>query len=159
MKRIPITPLAVALAAGALLAGCSQPEPDAPNAGAAIGARTGEVLCRPTPNGRDVTACYLTLSSAVDDRLVSVSSPDAATAEIHEMKTEDGVMKMRELEDGLPLPAGQTVRLQPGGDHIMLFGLDRPLAPGDTVSLTLTFEKAEPLGVRATVAQPTAAGH
>lgn len=142
-----------------LLAAACSPEPSAPAEGPAIGAGAAEVLCRPTPNGRDVTACYLTLTSSIDDRLVAVSSPDAAKGELHEMTTEDGIMRMRELPNGLALPAGQAVRLQPGGDHIMLMGLTRPLAAGDTVSLTLTFEHAEPQGVRATVAQPTAAGH
>lgn len=142
-----------------LLAAACAPEAPANPEGPVIGASAAEVLCRPTPNGRDVTACYLTLTSSIDDRLVAVSSPDAAKGELHEMTTEDGIMRMRELPDGLALPAGQAVRLQPGGDHIMLMGLTRPLAAGDTVSLTLTFEHAEPQGVRATVAQPTAAGH
>lgn len=162
VRRQPCEPLMKRLlipAALAALAACSQPASDTPSEGPVIGARPGEVLCRPTPNGRDVTGCYLTLASAVDDRLVAVSSPEAARGEIHEMKTEDGVMRMRELTDGLPLPAGETVHLRPGGDHLMLFGLTRPLVAGDTISLTLTFEKAPPLGVRAQVAQPTAAGH
>ncbi|HEY1225017.1 MAG TPA: copper chaperone PCu(A)C [Brevundimonas sp.] len=115
-----------------------------------------DALCRPTPNGRDVTGCYLTLTSSTNDRLVSVSSPAAATAQIHEMKTEGGVMQMGEMKDGLPLPAGEAVALKPGGNHIMLMGVTAPLKAGDTVSLTLTFEHAAPYGVRAVVGQPGA---
>lgn len=133
------------------LAACSQPAP-APQ-GPAVVAVT-DALCRPTPNGRDTTACYAVLTASTDDRLVSVASPIAGKGEVHEMKTENEVMSMAELKDGLPLPAGQAVTLAPGGTHIMLFELATPLAVGDTMSLTLTFEHAEPLGVRATVGQP-----
>ena len=153
MKRFLLVPALLGLAA------CSPDAPETRAEGAAVAARSGEVLCRPTPVGRDITGCYLTLTSAADDRLVGVSSPEAARGEIHEMKTEDGVMRMRELTDGLPLAAGQAVHLRPGGDHIMLFGLTRPLVAGDTIDLTLTFEKAPPMTVRAQADQPTAAGH
>ncbi|WGM47077.1 hypothetical protein KOAAANKH_01951 [Brevundimonas sp. NIBR10] len=116
-----------------------------------------DILCRPTLNGRDVTGCYLTLTAERDDRLVSVSSPAAGTAQIHEMKVEDGMMKMTELKDGLPLPAGQPVSLAPGGNHIMLMALTQPLSVGDQVSLTLSFEHAQQIGVRAIVSQPAVA--
>lgn len=118
-------------------------------------------LCRPTPNGRDVTGCYLTLTASTNDRLVSVATPAAATAQVHEMKTEGGVMMMAELKEGLPLPAGEAVTLKPGGNHLMLMGVTAPLKAGDTVSLTLTFEHAQPLGVQAVVGQPAPAaqGH
>ncbi|NBB52257.1 copper chaperone PCu(A)C [Rhizobium sp. CRIBSB] len=120
-----------------------------------------QAVCRPTPNGRDITGCYLTLTSSRDDRLISVASPAAATAQVHEMKTEDGIMKMAELKAGLALPAGEAVTLKPGGNHIMLMGVTQPLKAGDTVSLTLTFDHAAAYGVRAIVGQPAAAptGH
>lgn len=151
MKRILIL-----AAASAALAACSaQPETSA----LAVVEAT-DALCRPTPNGRDVTGCYVTLTASQADRLVSVASPSAGVAEIHEMKTEGGIMQMAELPDGLALPAGEAVSLKPGGNHIMLMQVKTPLAAGDTVSLTLTFEKAAPLGVRAAVGQPApAAGH
>lgn len=57
------------------------------------------------------------------------------------------VMQMRERPEGLPLPAGETVRLQAGGLHLMLVGLRRPLAAGDVVPLTLTFERAGEVGL------------
>lgn len=148
------------LPALAVVCACSpRGETAAADSALASGVQPAGIVCRPTPNGRDVTGCYLTLTSAMDDRLVSIASPEAERGEIHEMKTEGGVMRMRELPDGLPLPAGQTVPLRPGGDHIMLFGLKRPLVAGDAIRLTLTFEKAPPLEVRAHVAQPTAGGH
>jgi copper(I)-binding protein len=97
------------------------------------------------------------LTASRDDRLIAVSSPVAGEGQIHEMKVADGMMSMAELEDGLVLPAGEAVALQPGGNHIMLMALKQPLAEGEQVSLTLTFEHAQPVGVRATVGQPPAA--
>jgi len=64
---------------------------------------------------------------------------------------EDGVMRMRRLEGGVPLPAGETVKLEPGGKHIMLIGLKDRLEDGETVSMTLTFENAGQLDVQASV--------
>ena len=150
MKRILIL-----TALSAVLAACSA-QPETPKLAVV---EVADALCRPTPNGRDTTACYATLTASTDDRLVSVASPIAGTGEVHEMKTENGVMSMAELKDGLPLPAGEAVALAPGGTHIMLFQLATPLAVGDTVSLTLTFEHAEPLGVRAVVGQPVSTAH
>jgi len=113
-----------------------------------------DAVCRPTPNGRDVTGCYMTLTATTDDRLLSVSTAAAARAEVHEMSTGGGVMTMRELTAGLPLPAGQETALQPGGNHIMLMQVTAPLAEGDTVELALTFEDAETITVSARVGNP-----
>lgn len=123
-----------------------------------IAVATSGALCRPTPKGRDATGCYLTLTATRNDRLVSVSSPVAGEGQIHEMKVADGMMSMAELENGLPLPAGEAVALQPGGNHIMLIGLKQPLVAGEQVSLILTFEHAPAMGIRARVGQPPAAG-
>lgn len=76
------------------------------------------------------------------DRLVSASSPVAGVAQLHEMKMEGDVMKMGELPDGIAIPAGETVTLEPGGLHIMLMDLKAPLVEGEEVPVTLTFEKA-----------------
>lgn len=95
--------------------------------------------CRPTPNGRNITACYVTLTSPVGDRVVSVISPRAAQSQLHSVSTEGGVMSMTEMADGLELPAGQAVALAPGGDHIMLLGVTVPLAEGDLVPVAITF--------------------
>lgn len=126
------------------------------NAGVAPSVEVTDAVCRPTPNGRDLTGCYMTLTAATDDRLVSVSTPAAAIAEIHEMSTEGGIMTMGEMAGGLPLPAGQAVSLQPGGNHLMLIQVITPLADGDTVDLTLTFDQAEPVIVTARIGNPTA---
>lgn len=142
-------------ALSAVLTACSV-QPETPKLAVV---EVADALCRPTPNGRDTTACYAVLTASTDDRLVSVASPVAGKGEVHEMKTENDIMTMVELKDGVPLPAGQAVTLAPGGTHIMLFQLATPLAVGDTVSLTLTFEHAEPLGVRATVGQPVSSAH
>ena len=142
-------PILILAAVSAALAACTV-QPEAPSFAVV---EATDALCRPTPNGRDVTACYVTLTASQADRLVSVSTT-LADAEVHEMKTEGGIMQMGPLIGGLPLPAGEAVSLAPGGNHIMLTGVKTPLAAGDTVALTLTFDKAAPLGTRATVGQP-----
>ena len=76
------------------------------------------------------------------DRLVAARSPVAQTSQIHEMKMEGNVMRMRELDKGLEIPAGGTVTLAPGGIHVMLMGLKAPLQQGTRVPVTLVFEKA-----------------
>ena len=98
------------------------------------------------------------------DRLVSATSAVAGDTQIHEMAMEGEVMKMRELPDGLEIPAGETVVLAPGGFHIMFMGLKQPFVEGETVAVTLTFEKAGSvevlLPVEAAAADaPTAMGH
>lgn len=138
------------------LTACGQPaEKPAETSVAAPGTVTvADAWCRPTPNGAKVGGCYATLTAGSDDRLVSVSTAMAQSAQVHEMKTENGVMSMGHLPDGLPLPAGQKVELKPGGTHIMLMGLRDPLVDGGIASFTLTFEKAPPIGVHAAVKQP-----
>jgi hypothetical protein len=76
------------------------------------------------------------------DRLVSASSSVAKDTQIHSMAMEGDVMKMRELPDGLEIPAGETVVLSPGGFHLMFMGLNQAFVEGETVTVTLTFEKA-----------------
>lgn len=107
--------------------------------------------CRPTPNGMDMTACYITLTSTTGDRLTSVISPRAAQSTLHAVSTEGGVMSMTEMADGLELPAGQAVALAPGGDHIMLTSVTVPLAEGDLVPLALTFESGAQIALEAPV--------
>ncbi|WP_246184794.1 copper chaperone PCu(A)C [Paracoccus aestuariivivens] len=99
---------------------------------------------RATPPGAPVGGGFLTVANggSADDRLVSASSPAAEKVEIHEMAMEGDVMKMRQLPDGLPIPAGTSVDLKPGGFHLMLMGLKQPLIEGESVPLTLEFEKA-----------------
>ncbi|WP_424929914.1 copper chaperone PCu(A)C [Amaricoccus tamworthensis] len=84
----------------------------------------------------------ITNTGTEDDTLIAATSPVSGITEIHEMKMDGDVMKMRELENGLTIPAGETVELKPGGFHIMFMDLNTPLEEGETVNVTLTFEKA-----------------
>jgi copper(I)-binding protein len=104
-------------------------------------------------SARTIGVVYLTLKNdgSVDERLISASSDVAMTAELHAVNMVDGVMQMRQAVDGIELPAGETVRFEPGGLHIMLIGLTRALEPGDEFSVSLTFEHAAELTVRAEV--------
>lgn len=99
---------------------------------------------RATPGGARVAGGYvrITNTGTEPDRLVSGTSSAAERVEIHEMATVNGMMTMRPLASGLVIAPGQTVELKPGGLHIMLMGLTRPLVQGQSYKLTLTFEKA-----------------
>ena len=88
------------------------------------------------------TGAFMQLSSAKPVRLVAVSSPVAGIAEVHEMKMDGGVMKMRAVE-ALDVAAGQPVELKPGGFHVMLMELKSPIKDGDSVPLSLVFEGAD----------------
>lgn len=105
---------------------------------------------RATPNGAKVAAGYLTLvnDGKEPDRLLGGSVPFAGRVEVHEMATSGGVMKMRAIEGGLAVPAGGTVVLKPGGNHLMFQDLSAPLKEGETVAGTLLFEKAGSVPVR-----------
>ena len=92
-------------------------------------------------------------SGTEGDRLVSASSDVAAKVEIHEMAVTDGVMKMRKMETGIEIPAGETVTLKPGGLHIMFMGLNQSFEEGTTVPVVLTFEKAGDVAIDLDVAK------
>jgi len=113
---------------------------------------------RATAPGQTVGGGYVTLTSPSDDRVVGGSSPIAAKVEVHNMSMDGGVMRMRGLSDGLPLPAGQAVALAPGGRHVMLVGLKQPLVAGQTVPVQLRFQNAPPLNLMLKVAPIGAAG-
>ena len=93
---------------------------------------------RGTVAGQMATGAFMKLTSSTDVTLVGAASPAAKIVEVHEMKQEGGMMKMNAV-DRLPLPAGKSVELKPGGYHVMLMDLARPLKEGDVVPLTLTF--------------------
>jgi copper(I)-binding protein len=98
---------------------------------------------RATPKGAAVGAGYLTIhnNSATPERLTG-GTADFANVEVHEMSLDGNVMKMRELKDGLAIPAHGTVTLAPSGTHLMFTGLKQPLATGEAVKATLNFEHA-----------------
>jgi len=95
---------------------------------------------RATVPGQKVGAVYLEIRSESPAKLVGVSSPVAASAEIHSMSNDGGVMKMRQLKQ-LDLPSGQTVRLAPNGNHIMLLDIKQPLLSGARVPFVLAVEQ------------------
>lgn len=108
--------------------------------------------------GAKVGGGFLTIKNggSADDRLVAVESPVAGRVEIHEMAMENDVMKMRKLDDGVVIPAGETVELKAGGLHLMFMQVSKPFAEGEMVPVTLVFEKAGK--VDAKLAVGTAAG-
>jgi copper(I)-binding protein len=99
---------------------------------------------RATPSGAKVAGGYLTVENkgAAADRLLGGSGDVAGRVEIHEMAMDNGVMKMRPLDKGLDIAPGKTVKLAPGGYHLMLMDLKGQLKQGDKVPVTLQFEKA-----------------
>ncbi len=103
---------------------------------------------RATPKGAEVGAGYFVVhnNGAAPDTLTG-GSADFATVEIHEMKTEGGVMKMAEITNGLDSPAHGTIRLAPGGYHVMFTHLTKPMTKGEKVQATLTFAHAGPVTV------------
>lgn len=116
---------------------------------------------RATPPAAPVAGGFFTVTNAgaADDTLIGALSDIAGRMEVHEMSMDNGVMKMRELAAGLPIPAGQTVELKPGGYHIMFMDLKGPLVEGETVGVTLVFEKAGEVTVQMPVQARGAMGH
>jgi copper(I)-binding protein len=99
---------------------------------------------RATPKGSPVAGGYLTIrnTGATADRLTGGSSDVAKDVQVHEMSMDGGVMKMRQLVNGLEIPPGGSVDLKPGGYHLMLLSLSKQLNKGETLPITLTFERA-----------------
>jgi copper(I)-binding protein len=112
-----------------------------------------EPWVRATVAAQKATGAFMTLTSAQPAKLVGVSSPAAGAVEVHEMKMENDMMKMRQMQ-ALELPAGQTVKLAPGGYHLMLLDLKQPLKDGDKVPLTLEIEDAKKVRSKITVEAP-----
>ena len=97
---------------------------------------------RATVQGQKGTGAFMSLTAKDGAQLIGVSSPVAGVAEVHEMKMEGDVMKMRAVPS-LDLPAGKKVELKPGGYHVMLMDLKAPLAKDSTVPVTLLFKDAK----------------
>jgi len=119
---------------------------------------------RQTAPGQANSGGFMTVSNTGKqaDRLIGGSSPASARVEIHTMSMAGGVMRMRPLPNGLPIPAGGKLELKPGSHHIMLIGLKKPLKLGTMVPLTLRFEKAGTVTVQLKVeaiTYGTGAGH
>ncbi len=99
----------------------------------------------------------ITNTGKTADRLIAVKSQTSGKVEIHEMKMDGNVMRMRELEKGLEIPPGGSVELKPGGYHIMFMGLKAPFEKDTRVPATLVFEKAGSIDVELSVV-PLGAG-
>lgn len=101
-------------------------------------------FARASRPGAPTGAIFMSIQNAgtIADRLVAANSPAAAVVQIHTHIEESGIMKMREVVAGIPVPAGGTHTLSRGGDHVMLMGVTQELVDGGTVSLTLVFEVA-----------------
>lgn len=106
--------------------------------------------------GQKGTGAFMTLTAPQGARLVAASSPAAGVTEVHEMKLDGDVMRMRAVPV-LELPAGKPVELKPGGYHVMLLDLKAPLAKDSTVPLTLTFKDAKGTESRLELTVPVAA--
>ncbi|AUH53709.1 hypothetical protein CXB49_19765 [Chromobacterium sp. ATCC 53434] len=104
----------------------------------------GHPWSRAMPIASPTGGVYLSLENQGKgaDRLVSASTPRAASAELHTHVNDNGVMRMRKVEGGVEIAPGQTVKFAPGSYHVMLVGLKQPLKAGDRFPLTLNFEKA-----------------
>ncbi|MFN7963837.1 MAG: copper chaperone PCu(A)C [Thermoanaerobaculia bacterium] len=123
------------------------------------GITAADAWVRESIPGQDVSAAYFTLTSDDHeaDALLAVSCSCAKTAELHRMVTVDEQMRMEKVER-IPIPAGAQVKLEPGGYHVMLFGLAKPLSAGQRVELVLQFETGKRT-VQATVRAPEANAH
>jgi copper(I)-binding protein len=135
-----------------LAAGCA-PLPAATTPAAGPGMTVDAAFARPSPSEGGAGGAFMTITnnSAAPDRLVSASSPAAKMVEIHETIDDNGVMKMRPVAGGFEIPAGGRLELKPGGKHVMLMGLTAPLTEGGEVVITLKFEKAGDVVVKAPV--------
>ncbi|MDQ8032572.1 MAG: copper chaperone PCu(A)C [Bordetella sp.] len=128
MKFITLT-LGAALLAAASLPAAAQLSVD-------------DAWIRATVPGQKSTGAFMTLRAQADTRLVGAQSEVARSTEVHEMRMDGDVMRMRQVE-AVPVPAGQAVELKPGGYHIMLMDVHRQMKTGEVVPLTLITESAD----------------
>ena len=116
-----------------------------------VQAQTVEVKnawARATVQGQKATGAFMQITAPAASTLIGVSTPVAGVAEVHEMKMDGDVMRMRPLPKGLELPAGKAVQLKPGGYHLMLMDLKLPLQKDTTIPITLTLRDSK--GVQST---------
>ncbi len=145
--------------------GAKPASPSAPTASGPV--RVDGAWIRASVAGQSGTGAFMRLTASEPLRLVGVASPAADVAEVHEMRMDGDVMRMRAVPGGLDLPAGQAVDLRPGGYHLMLMALKAPLQAGTQVPLTLVLRDARgqlrrqeiqvPVSLRAPAGAPAAA--
>jgi copper(I)-binding protein len=169
IKQLLVTSIARAIAGAVLLSMLSLASARAEDvkAGDLV---ISQAWSRATPNGAKIAGGYLTIDNkgAVPDRLIGGSGDIAGKVEVHEMTMNNGVMTMRPLDKGLAIEPGKTVKLAPGGYHLMMFDLKGPLKQGEKVPVTLEFEKAgkvnlsldvQGLGAQAPAGMDQSGGH
>jgi copper(I)-binding protein len=125
------------------LAACGQPAPP----------EVAHAWARDTVGGTDNAAVFMTITSSTGDRLVAASTPVAERTDLMTMTGGSGAMEMKYL-DGMAIPAGKPVTLDPTGWHVWLSGLEHPLAAGETFPLSLKFEKGGERRVTVSVIAP-----
>lgn len=115
---------------------------------------------RETAAGQAVGGGFLTITNqgAAEDRLISGSSPVAAEVQLHNMTVDNGVMRMRQVEGGIAVPAKGSLQLKPGSYHIMFMGLKRQLRQGERFPVTLRFQRAGTVTVQFAVQPVTSTG-
>jgi copper(I)-binding protein len=111
---------------------------------------------RTTVPGQKGTGAFMTITAKEGSKLVGGSSPIAGLMEIHEMKMEGDIMRMRAIQGGLDLPAGKAIELKPGGYHVMLMDLKAALPKDTTVPITLVFKDAKGLESKVELMVPVA---
>ncbi len=112
---------------------------------------------RTSVQGQKATGAFMKLTAKDGANLVAASSPVAGVTEVHEMKMEGDIMKMKAVAGGVVLPAGKTVELKPGGYHLMLMDLKAALPKDSTIPLTLVFKDAKGVESRLELKVPVAA--
>ena len=149
MKISTLTRTAVAAALALTLAACGSTSSTGAVDTTAPGVTAAEAWVKAVDSG--MTAAFLTLTNSTDKdlTLVKASTPAAGMVELHEMAMKDGQMVMQPKAGGIPVKAGSSAVLEPGGDHIMLMQLAGPVKVGDDVELTLTFDDGTTLEVTA----------
>lgn len=160
MRRLTAVILAAGFALPAFAHETGAPHVHPHSAAALAGDVTvAEAWARPSLVPGGASAAYFTVSTdGAADRLIAVSSPVAARVELHSHTVDEaGVARMRPVA-AVAVEPGSPTALVPGGLHVMLMGLDRPLSEGETVPLTLVFERAGELTVEAPVRGPGASG-
>lgn len=135
-----------------LLAGCSQAEPIEVSD---IWVKSSEMS---TQGGMTAVYGTLTNNSGSDITLVGGMTSVAGVVEVHEMAMVGGEMKMQQIEGGLIIPAGQSIVLEPGGNHLMLMMLTEDITAGEEISVTFDFDGAEDLTVSGVIAKPAEGG-
>lgn len=150
---------ATSTAAAALLAlsaGSAAAQPVPGQANVNVNVNVSNAWVRTTIPGQQSTGAFMSLRAPTAMKLVAVSTPAAGIVEVHEMKMDGDIMRMREILQ-LELPAGKTVDLQPGGLHVMLMDLKQPFAKDTRVPFTLTFKDAKGVDSQLNVSLPVAA--